>query len=341
MSTAFPFYNNISFPKGRLKIEFAKKWSDVYPVLFWNDAIFALRSVSRIREMSVAISPSLNSNKTSGKIKVEGKAKLSIECAPGGDARIIDLYHSDPLRFLFPITRKDEIMNAVTVTTSGGLVGGDVISIEVNIGENARALVMAQAAEKIYRSNGENTEININLLSETGGWLEFLPQETILFEGSRLNRKKNINVIDGGRLFAGEIIVFGRLGFGENFENGLIRDVWEIEHKGRLIWSDVLHLEKNIGSVISDPACFDGAVAMATAVYVGPDAEEALTIARDVIGNSQKAVKSGVTHVNGILVMRWLGNDTLELRNAFGDFWLNFRNKLIGLPARMPRLWNM
>jgi urease accessory protein len=291
--------------------------------------------------MYAAISPSENETPNAKKITVDGKARLSFAADKAGTTRLEDLYQQDPQHILFPNPPKDDITQAVVVTTSGGLVGGDQISIEIKTSKNAQALITAQAAEKIYRSAGEDAVINIRLSAEAGSWLEFLPQETILFDGARLRRNTHINVASGGRLLAGEIVVFGRLGRGERFCNGLAHDGWEVLLEGRLMWAEALHLEQDIVGVINDPACFDAAVSIATAVYVGADARDHLATAREIFEAQNSNTLSGATFTNGILIMRWLGKDAFELRKDFGSFWGAFRNKLTGLPTTLPRLWNM
>jgi urease accessory protein len=291
--------------------------------------------------MYAVISPSNDETGHSKKIVVDGKARLSFAVNAAGVTRLEDLYQRDPQRILFPTPAKNDLLQAVVVTTSGGLVGGDKIFVDVKALKHAQALVTAQAAEKIYRSAGEISEINVSLAAESGSWLEYLPQDTILFDGAKLNRQTNINVTEGGRLLAGEIMIFGRLGHGEKFSRGLAHDGWEISKDGRLVWAEALHLEDNIQDVLADPACFDGAVAAATAVYIGPDAEDHLITARNILAEQTSATLSGATFVNDILVMRWLGQDAFDLRKDFGAFWGAFRNKTAGLPSTLPRLWNM
>lgn len=291
--------------------------------------------------MYAAISPSNEETTDTARIVVDGKARLSFAADDDGVTRLEDLYQRDPMRVLFPNTPKNDISQAVIVTTSGGLVGGDQISMEFETREAASALVMGQSAEKIYRSAGDDVCINVNLKAGVDSWLEYLPQETILFEGAQLRRKTTIDVSKGGRLLAGEILVFGRLGHGERFSRGLAHDGWEVSIEGRLRWADALHLEDDIAAVIDDPACFDGAVAAATAVYVGPDAEQHLETVRDIFDARESTTLTGSTFINGILVMRWLGQDAFDLRNDFGSFWGAFRNKVAGLPDKLPRLWEM
>ena len=276
-----------------------------------------------------------------GKISTKGKAKLSFEVDVNGETRLNELYQSDPLRILFPNIPDKDILQAALVNISGGLVGGDKISVDMQIGRNAKALIASQSAEKVYRSAGADTEMEINITVKPGSWLEFLPQETILFQGSRLRRHIKVTIEGDGSLAAGEIIVFGRRGHGEYFKNGLIHESWEIERDGRLLWADTLHMDKNIASIIKDPACFDGAVAMATVIYTGPNAEDNLLAIQNLLAVTNNDVLSSVTCVNEVVIIRWLGKNALDLRKDFGAFWCALRNQIADLPARLPRLWDM
>ena len=289
-------------------------------------------------------SPTLELDKKAtkhGKISTKGKAKLSFEVDVNGKTRLNELYQSDPLRILFPNIPDKDILQAALVNISGGLVGGDKISVDMQIGRNAKALIASQSAEKVYRSSGADTEMEIKITVKPGSWLEFLPQETILFQGSRLRRQIKVSIEGDGSLVAGEILVFGRRGHGEYFKNGLIHESWEIERDGRLLWADTLHMDKNIASTINHPACFDGAVGMATLIYNGPNATDNLAVIQNLLADSNRDILSSVTCINGVMIIRWIGKNALDLRNDFGSFWSAFRNKIADLPAKLPRLWNM
>jgi urease accessory protein len=107
----------------------------------------------------------------------------------GGVTRLTHLYQRDPLRVLFPTPAVGDPPLAVLLTTSGGLVGGDRLDIDIHLAEGAAAHLSASAAEKVYRSTGTTTAIRQSLSVASGGTLEFLPLETILFEGACLWRK--------------------------------------------------------------------------------------------------------------------------------------------------------
>jgi urease accessory protein len=276
----------------------------------------------------------------------DGRAEIAFTGNGGqkdGKARLVHLYNRDPLRFLFPTPSAGDCLQAGLVTTSGGLVGGDRLAIDIKVHERASVLVSPTAAEKIYRSAGATCEFDVTLSAASGSWLEWLPQETILFDESRLHRVTRIDVDDDARILAGEILVFGRIGRGERLTRGLVRECWEVRRDGALIWADALHLDGDIAATIDHPAGFDGAAAAATIIYAAPDSEARLTDARAALEETEdlSELKSGVTAVNGLLVARFIGRDARILRNAFGAFWATFRNRVAGLPPALPRLWHV
>jgi urease accessory protein len=237
---------------------------------------------------------------------------------------------------LFPY---GDIPTAAIVTTSGGLVAGDRIDVRVSLGLGAAAHVTASAAEKIYRSTGAITVVEQRLDVEEAGRLEFLPPETILFDGTRLRRTTAVRLAEDARFLGGGIIVFGRRARGEAFTRGLLRDVWEVRREGRLVWGDALHVDGDVALVMNDPACLDGAAACATLILAAPGAASLVDGAREVQGRS--GVRGGVTLVNGLLVARWLGPDALALRRAYADLACHLRAAAMNLPPRLPALWHV
>lgn len=272
------------------------------------------------------------------RLTVHGRATVAFANDLGRD-RLREVYHTDPLRLLFPTPASGDPPTAVVVTTSGGLVGGDRLEIAASVGEGATALVTAQAAEKVYRSAGDDVRFDVSLTVEDGGWLEWLPQETILFDAARLRRTTSVEVNGSGRLLAGELLVFGRIARGERFAQGLARDAWEVRRDGRLVWADALHLDGDVADLLDHPAGFAGATAYGTIVYVGQDAADRLDAARALL--EDVAPHAGATVLGEVLVIRLLGRDAQRLRTDFGRLWAGLRRELNGLPARLPRLWHV
>jgi urease accessory protein len=179
----------------------------------------------------------------------------------------------------------------------------------------------------------------MRLAAGPGAWLEFLPQETILFDNARFCRHTDIEVGRGARLLAGEILVFGRTARGERMTRGLVRESFRIRREDRLAWCDALHLDGDIGAHLDEPAGFSGCHALATLVLVADDASRHLAVLRAM--GQDDAIHFGATVVNGILVARWLAKDSLALRRSFGTAWGQLRAAAGRLPKTLPRLWHI
>jgi urease accessory protein len=262
----------------------------------------------------------------------------------GGVTRLTHLHQRNPLRVLFPAAEAGDIDLAVLLTTSGGLVAGDRLAISAHLEDGAAAHVTAAAAEKVYRSTGATTIVTQHLTVGEGAWLEYLPPETILFDGARLRRNTRIELAHGAGFLGGGILVFGRQARGERLTHGLVNERWEVWRDGALAWGDALHLDGDIGALIADPACFAGAAACATLILAPPAGHPSafLDAARDVqMSSSAIGMQTGATVVGGPLVARWLAQDALPLRRAYADLACHLREAAMGLPPRLPRLWHV
>jgi urease accessory protein len=278
---------------------------------------------------------------------VRGVAEIGFACRDGA-THLTHLYQHDPMRVLFPAAEAGDASLAVLVTTSGGLVAGDRIRVAVRLGSGAALHVTASAAEKIYRSTGATTGIAQDLSVGSAAWLEYLPPETILFDGARLRRHTTVALAPGAGFLGGGIIVFGRRARGECFTHGLLHEEWQVSRDGALVWGDALHLDEanggDIAAVIADPACFDRAASCATLILAPPkgDPRGLVEGARAVQQQSlAPGLRAGVTAVGGLVVARWLGPDSQALRRAFGDLACHLRAAAMGLPPHLPRLWDV
>jgi len=272
--------------------------------------------------------------------KRDGEVRLALKRAPDGRTVLADLYQAQPLRVLFPYAARGDIFQAAIACVSGGLVGGDRLDMRIELGNGARATVIGQAAEKIYRSLGPDCIVETQLRGARGSWLEYLPQETILFDGARLRRRTQLRLEEGARALTGGILVFGRAARGEKLTRGLVHDVWEIrDGAGRLAWKDALHLDGDIATLLNRPATFAGAAAYGSLIYAGDDAATYLSTVRELpVGDG---LRVGATAFRGLLIVRLLGANALALREAFATIWKTLRAEAGGLPPALPRLWSI
>ena len=273
----------------------------------------------------------------------EGAAEIGFDCHEGV-TRLTHLYQRDPLRVLFPMPAAGDPTLAVFLTTSGGLVAGDRLDIGVHLATRAAAHVTASAAEKVYRSLGPTTTIRQSLSVGAGASLEFLPLETILFDGARLYRETAVELGPGAAFLGGDILVFGRRARGERFTRGFLREVWQVRREGKLVWGDALHLEDDVAGIIDDPACLDGSAASATMILApaGREARGFLDSAREIqsVGAAGE-LRAGVTAIAGLVIARWLAADAAALRRAYADLACHLRQVAMGLPPLLPRLWHV
>tara|TARA_R110000737_G_scaffold346257_1_gene375815 strand:+ start:199 stop:1074 length:876 start_codon:yes stop_codon:yes gene_type:complete len=269
----------------------------------------------------------------------DGAAEIGV-VAMDGETRLSHLYQSDPCRVLFPRPPSNGPFEGAIVTTSGGLVGGDRLRFAVTARADSSACITSQAAEKIYRSTGATTEIDIRLTAERGAVLEWMPQETIVFDGARLRRNTRIDAASGSKLLAGEIVVFGRIAHGETFTKGLLHDGWRIYRDDALIWADALHLDGDIAGTIAAPMTFGGATASATLLYIADDAEERRAAVREMMDTiSGDFCRVAASCIGPILIMRFLGPDAAQVRQAYSRLWALVRSEILNFPAALPRVW--
>ncbi len=245
---------------------------------------------------------------------------------------IVERYASAPVRILTP-SIQGGIPEAVLANTSGGIAGGDTSHVDILVAQNAQALVTGQAAEKIYRSIDMPASIRTVIKIEDGSTLEYLPQESILFDGAKLNRAVNISLGARSCLLLSEMFVLGRWAMNEDFTRGIFLDRWSIDVAGQPIWREGLRVEGGLSS-LSSSLGFANARALATIFYAGANAAEVLGLARDVIGPM-----GGATIVRGMLVVRMLGNEAGMLKQQLGEIISIIRAAALGRPAEVPRVW--
>ncbi|MCB4822040.1 urease accessory protein UreD [Roseicella aerolata] len=266
--------------------------------------------------------------------RADGAFDLVFGTAPRGTV-LRNLYQQSPLRILFPTPEPGEPPMAALLNCAGGLAGGDVLRQAVRLEAGARATLSTAAAEKLYRSLGPETRIESRIVLEEGAMLEWIPQETILFDGARLDRRMRADLAPGAVLLAAETLVFGRAARGERMTHGLVRDRWRLHGTAGLLWADALALEGDLAAALGAPFGFAGAEALGTLLLAGGEAEAM----RDLLRALPEAAPGATTIPRpGLLLARWLGPAT-AVRQAVGEAIVALRAAALGLPARLPRLW--
>ena len=172
-------------------------------------------------------------------------------------------------------------------------------------------MVTTAAAEKVYRTLGPDSVIDVKLDVGPGATLAWLPQETILFDRARLSRGIEVDLAPDAQLLLAEAIVFGRLGMGEAVEDGTLFDRWRVRRGGRLIYAEGVRLDGPIARRLAETAVAKGGIAIATVLIV-PGGDETVQAVRAL--QDQFIGEVGASAWNGIAAVRLCA--PMELRYA-------------------------
>jgi urease accessory protein len=260
--------------------------------------------------------------------RAEGAVMFDVQLLEGVTRRR-HLHESGSLRVRFPSPEADGL-SAVFVNTAGGIAGGDRFDIEIAAGEGSRLAVTTAAAEKVYRAEGPAAQLNIALKLAAGSHLAWLPQETILFDRSRLSRRIDIDLAETASLLLCEIVVFGRAAMGERMRQGEFVDRWRIRRGGRLVFAETIRLDGDIGEKLAKPAIAKGGVAIGTALIV-PGDETLIERIRELSESFGGEV--GISAWNGFAMVRFCAQDAARLRADM----MAVLGRASG--SALPRLW--
>ena len=266
--------------------------------------------------------------------RADGAARLRF-ARRGSNAFVKERYASSPARILRPAAY-DGPPEAVLANTSGGLAGGDRLSVVVSVESGAEGVVSGQAAERVYRAIDRPAEIRTILSVAAGGALQWLPQETILFDGGQLERRIDVKLGEGARLLMTEALVFGREAFAERFDHGCITDIWRIDGPGGPLWRERLRIDGG-GRALASAAGINGARGLATIICADPEPEYLLEAARDALKSSE--MNAGATLVRGLVVVRLLAREAGAMKAELGRIVGLLRAAAFGGPALPPRVW--
>ncbi len=255
---------------------------------------------------------------------------LALAVAAGsGRSRRARVNEAGSLRVRFP-HNNGQILDAVIINTAGGMTGGDRFDIDIKVRAGAGLSVTTAAAEKIYRSLGPDTELDVKLDVGPGGALAWLPQETILFDQARLRRKIDVDLARDASLLLAEACIFGRSAMGETITSGSFVDRWRIRVDGALVFAESVRLDGGIAQRLAERAIAAGGAAVATVLKIpgrGEDVAAVRALQQDFAGEVGASNWNGLTLVRcvsaqGVLLRR----DLIRILTALGS-------------APLPRLW--
>jgi urease accessory protein len=230
----------------------------------------------------------------------------------------------------------DAPCHAIVVHPPAGIAGGDELAIGVHAGEGAEALLTTPGAGKWYRSAGPWARQQVSIHGARGSRLEWLPQETIVFDGARADIAFQAHLEADARLIAWDIVCLGRTGSGERFETGHCRLQARIVRDGRLAWCERGGIEPD-SPVGASPAGLAGDPVFATVLVAAPHIEDAWIVAARAVAPAQGV--AAVTRLPGLLIARYRGRSSEAARHYCSGVWKALRAPALGRDAVEPRIW--
>ncbi len=226
-------------------------------------------------------------------------------------------------------------LEAVLINTAGGITGGDHLQWSAEVAPGGHLVLTTQACERSYRSTGDFARVETRLEVGADAHLDWLPQETILFAASKLDRTLEANLEDGATLTAIESVLLGRDAMGEDAADALLRDNWRIRRKGRLIHAEATRLDATARER-EDLSLLAGNRAFATILHVAasPDRAEALCARLRTILPPDATIAASANGER--LVIRAIAPTGLALRRLIVPVLL----ELTGAGS-LPRLWHL
>lgn len=263
--------------------------------------------------------------------QVMQRAKGSVDLGfdQGGLQR---MYQSGSAKVILPKVQSP-MPEAVLINTAGGMTSGDAFSYRVSVEQASNLVVTTQAAERIYQGLSDPALLDVDLSVTGGSALHWMPQETILFDRSKLRRQLTAQVSDDSELLIVEPVFFGRSAMGEVLDQVHFTDTWRVYQGAKLIHAEATRLTGDVANMMQRKACANGALAMATVLYVASDAVARLDQARALL--TKTTVEAAASAWGGKLVLRFLAKDAAAMRRDVMRFLTEFRG------ADIPRVWQM
>lgn len=248
--------------------------------------------------------------------------------------------HLGPLRIQKPLYPEGpELCHAIVLHPPAGIAGGDQLSIDIDVGDGAQALLTTPGAGKWYRSAGAEAAQHVTLKVGAGGTAEWLPQESIVFDHARAAMRTTVELAAGARHLGVETLCLGRRASGETFARGLLHLASDIRLDGKLLWRERGIIEGG-SSLMTSPIGLAGFSVCSTVLAAGIDTPPDALAACRAVTPTEAGAQWGVSAMPNLFVGRYLGHSSEAARAWFVELWRTLRPVFIGRDMLVPRIWN-
>jgi urease accessory protein len=230
-----------------------------------------------------------------------------------------------PLQILAPLDLDDPATIVSMLNTTGGLVGGVRLVVDVNAGADTHVCLTTPSATRIYRTTGAPAVQEVRLRVGAGALLEWLPDHAIPFAGSAFRQSIHVEMGRGARLVLVDAFSVGRVARGEAWRFATLDSALAVRDDAGWLLLDRFVIDGDRGW--SGLGHTEGAPYFATAVIIGPIDTRALT---DAVAQGPGGMAVGELARGGVLV-RCLARNAIELADAVELVWRVARRSLVGI----------
>jgi len=280
----------------------------------------------------------------------QGRLSIHYRADGAGDAArtVAHDTHHGPLRVLQALYPEGpRICHHVLVHPPGGIVGGDVLDIELHLQPGTHALLTTAGATRFYRSAGALASQQARLFIGNGARLEWLPLETIAHSGCIAENTLTLHPAPGAEAIGWEVLALGLPAASAPFAAG--RYLQQLELPGRWLERGLLRADDHL--LRDSPLGLAGCPVLATLWFVAGTAiaparqERLIDAARaaiDAAAAGPIGARAGVTSPQpGVLVLRALAQSVepaMALLQAVRGAW---RGEAWALAPNPPRVWRL
>ena len=270
-------------------------------------------------------------------------AHLALNYRRDAERTLVHDRHDGPLRVLASLYPEGpSICHNVLVHPPGGIVGGDVLALELALGEQAHALITTPGATRFYRSAGTPASQSVVARVAAGARLEWLPLQTICQRGALAHNSLRFELNPGAEMIGWDVVALGLPASGEAFDHG--RYTHKIELPG--VWLERGVIDGQDTRLLDSPLGWAGHRVMGTMWMAAGNKLTAarrdalLKAARDVAAaHSLRATAGSTSPHDEIVLLRVLAARVETLMALFTATWARWRELAWGVPACAPRVW--
>jgi len=265
------------------------------------------------------------------------QASLELAFAQHGSSTVLEhSRHYGPLRVQRPFYPEGNLAHVYILHPPGGVVGGDRLSISLDVTDGAQVLSTTPGSGKFYSSAGKPAHLEQHLRIGPGSTLEWLPQENILFDGAHLRADTRIDLEDDAVFIGWDITCLGRPASHERFEHGTLSSRLTLYHNREL---QLVESQRVFNKQALNAAAGLRGKPVQGILLAFPCNPSHLQCVRDSLAERVPSRLTGATLIDRLLVVRTLGDDSERLKQNMMTLWRELRPRLLERPAVSPRIW--